>query len=90
MQSGWRSRTPLPSCSPRGEERAARLFGAAGALREAVGYHQAPRERALREPFLGAARSRLEEAKWEAALAAGRAMTFDDAAAYALEDAARS
>jgi hypothetical protein len=55
-----------------------------------VGYHQAPRERALREPFLGAARSRLEEAKWEAALAAGRAMTFEDAAAYALEVAAAS
>jgi tetratricopeptide (TPR) repeat protein len=71
------------------EERAARLFGATEALREAVGYHQAPRERALREPFLGAARSRLEEAKWEAAWAEGRAMTFEDAVAYALEDAGK-
>ena len=44
-------------CGSRGEaERAARLFGAAGALREAVGYQQAPRERALREPYLAAAR----------------------------------
>jgi hypothetical protein len=60
------------------------------ALREAVGYHQAPRERTLREPFLGTARSQLEKAKWEAALAAGRAMTFDDAGAYALEVAVRS
>ncbi len=81
----------LACSAARGEEgRAARLSGAAGALREAVGYHQAPRERALREPFLGAASSRLEEAKWGAALAEGRAMTFDDAVAYALEDAARS
>jgi predicted ATPase/class 3 adenylate cyclase len=81
----------LACSAARGDEgRAARLSGAAGALREAVGYHQAPRERALREPFLGAARSRLGEARWEAALAEGRAMTFDDAVAYALEDAARS
>jgi predicted ATPase/class 3 adenylate cyclase len=72
------------------EERAARLFGAAEAVREAVGYHQTPRESALREPFLGTVRSRLEEAKWEAALAEGRAMTFDDAVAYALEDARAS
>jgi hypothetical protein len=67
------------------EERAARLFGAAETLREAVGYNQAPRESALREPFLGAARSRLEEATWEAAWAQGRAMTFEDAIAYALK-----
>jgi hypothetical protein len=67
------------------EERAARLFGAAETLREAVAYNQAPRERALREPFLGAARSRLEEATWEAAWAQGRAMTFEDAIAYALK-----
>jgi hypothetical protein len=71
------------------EERAARLFGAAETLREAVAYNQAPRERALREPFLGAARSRLEEATWEAAWAQGRAMTFEDAIAYALEDAGK-
>ena len=71
------------------EERAARLFGAAETLREAVGYNQAPRESALREPFLGAARSRLEEATWEAAWAQGRAMTFEDAIAYALEDAGK-
>ena len=71
------------------EERAATLFGAAEALREAVGYNQAPRERTLRKPFLGAVRSRLEEAKWEAALVEGRAMTFEGAIAYALESAAK-
>jgi predicted ATPase/class 3 adenylate cyclase len=81
----------LACSAARGEEEwAATLLGATEALRASVGYHQAPRERALREPFLGAARSRLEEAKWEAALAAGRAMTFDDAAAYALGVAAGS
>jgi tetratricopeptide (TPR) repeat protein len=80
----------LACSAARGEEgRAARLFGAAEAVREAVGYHQTPRESALREPFLGTVRSRLEETKWVAALAEGRAMTFDDAVAYALEDAGK-
>ncbi len=37
---------------------------------------------------LGAVCSRLEEAKWEAALTERRAMTFEDAITYALEDAA--
>jgi hypothetical protein len=36
-------------------ERMARLFGAAKALREAVGYQQVPGERALCEPYLEAA-----------------------------------
>jgi hypothetical protein len=38
-------------------ERTARLFGAAEALRESVGYQQEPRQSALREPYLEAARS---------------------------------
>jgi tetratricopeptide (TPR) repeat protein len=80
----------LACSAARGEqERVARLFGAAEALRESVGYNQAPRERALRQPFLDAARSRLEEATWEAAWAEGRAMTFEDAIAYALEGAGK-
>src|SRR5215204_2591358 len=45
-------------------ERAAILFGAAEALREAVGYQQTPRERSLREPYLTTARSRVGEAAW--------------------------
>jgi ATP/maltotriose-dependent transcriptional regulator MalT len=69
----------------RGEaERAMRLFGAAEALREAVGYWQEHRERALREPYLTAARSRMDEASWESAFAAGQAMSFEEAAEYAL------
>ena len=54
------------SAAAQGEaERAAKLFGAAEALREAVGYQQAPRERALREPYLAAAYFRVGEADWE-------------------------
>jgi predicted ATPase/class 3 adenylate cyclase len=76
------------SASARGEaERVARLFGAAEALREAVGYRQEPREHALREPYLVAARPRLSEARWDAAWAEGRRLGFEEAIAYALEKA---
>ena len=66
-------------------ERAAKLFGAAQALREAVGYQQPPSARAVQEPYLVAARSRLEET-WEAALAEGRAMELEEAVEYALSE----
>jgi tetratricopeptide (TPR) repeat protein len=70
----------------RGEAgRAAKLFGAAEALREAVGYWQEPRERALREPYLRAVRSQIDEASWEPLFAEGQAMTFEEAAEYALQ-----
>jgi predicted ATPase len=76
------------SASARGEaERVARLFGAAEALREAVGYRQEPREHALREPYLAATRPRLSEARWDAAWAEGRRLGFEEAIAYALEKA---
>jgi len=65
-------------------ERAARLFGAAQALREAVGYQQTPREHALREPYLVDTRSQMNEVAWAEAWEAGRSMTFEDAIAYAL------
>jgi predicted ATPase/DNA-binding SARP family transcriptional activator/DNA-binding CsgD family transcriptional regulator len=69
----------------RGEiERAAKMFGAAQALHEAVGYHQPPEELALREPYLLATRSRLGEASWEAAFSEGQRMTFEEAVEYAL------
>jgi predicted ATPase/class 3 adenylate cyclase len=67
-------------------ERAARLFGAAEALREAVGWQLMPEEDALKEPYLGSARSQLDEASWEAAWAEGRGMTFNEAVSYALEE----
>jgi non-specific serine/threonine protein kinase len=66
-------------------ERAAKLFGAAQALREAVGYPQPPGERAVQEPYWVAARSRLEES-WEAALAEGRAMEVKEAVEYAISE----
>jgi predicted ATPase/class 3 adenylate cyclase len=67
-------------------ERAARLFGAAQAQREAVGYLHAPREYALREPYLAAARSSIGEAAWAEAWEEGHSMAFEDAIAYALEE----
>ena len=66
-------------------QRAAKLFGAAQGLREAVGYQQPPSVRAVQEPYLVAARSRLEE-RWEAVVAEGRAMGLEQAIDYALSD----
>jgi non-specific serine/threonine protein kinase len=75
------------SAASRGEaQRAARLFGVAQALREAVGYHQTPRERALGEPYLDAARSRLSEAEWEVEFAEGRNMGLEEAIEYAFSE----
>jgi predicted ATPase/class 3 adenylate cyclase len=71
-------------------ERAARLFGAGEALRQTVGYQHTSRERALREPYLAVARSRMQEAAWVRAWAEGLAMTFDEAVSYALEDEAEA
>jgi non-specific serine/threonine protein kinase len=71
-------------------ERAARLFGVSQALREALNYQQPPGEHALREPYLAAARSRLDESAWKAALSEGQAMTFEEAVSYALEAEAGS
>jgi predicted ATPase/DNA-binding SARP family transcriptional activator/DNA-binding CsgD family transcriptional regulator len=67
-------------------ERAARLFGATETLREAVGYQQIPEEDAWREPYLAAARSRLDEASWQEAWAEGRAMSMEQAIEYALSE----
>ncbi|HET7090040.1 MAG TPA: tetratricopeptide repeat protein [Anaerolineae bacterium] len=65
--------------------RSARLFGAAEALRENIGYHTSPGQRALYEHFVTAARAQLDEATFEAAWAEGRAMTLEQAIEYALE-----
>ena len=66
--------------------RAARLWGAADTLREVTGSPWAPLERRLHEPYLAAVRSGVDEADWRAAWEEGRAMTLEDAIAYALED----
>jgi non-specific serine/threonine protein kinase len=70
----------------RGAERAARLFGAAMALRDAVGYRQSSRHSALREPYLEDARSRLDAETWDAAFAEGRTMALAVAIEYALSE----
>jgi serine/threonine-protein kinase PknK len=71
----------------RGEaERAAKLFGVAEALSEAVGSQRVPEEDALREPYLAASRTQLDEASWRAAWAEGRAMSMERATEYALSE----
>src|SRR5215217_4615894 len=64
--------------------RAARLFGAAEALTEAIRYRIVPQERAVLEPYRASVRSRLGEEAWEEAAAEGGAMGLDRATAYAL------
>jgi non-specific serine/threonine protein kinase len=71
----------------KGEDpRAARLFGAAWALMEAIGYKHVPGEEALREPYVADVRSRMGEAAWEDALEEGRAMEPDAAVGAALSE----
>ena len=66
----------------RGEaEQAARLFGAA----EAAGYGHTPGQRALREPYLAAARSLTDEITWQATYAEGRSTAVDSAISRVLE-----
>ncbi len=67
-------------------ERAARLFGASEALPEAMGAPLEPGERAPQEPYLAAARSKLDEPSWQEAWAEGRAITLEEAISYALEE----
>ena len=65
--------------------RAARLWGAAEALREAIEIQDlAPVERRHYGTYIHAARDQLDEAAWKRAWAEGRAMTPEQAAAYGL------
>jgi ATP/maltotriose-dependent transcriptional regulator MalT len=65
-------------------ERAARLFGAAQALRDAIPTALFPAERADHERDLAAVRVDLTEERFSRAWSEGQAMTFDQAAEYAL------
>jgi non-specific serine/threonine protein kinase len=65
-------------------ERAGRLAGAAEALREEIGYELEPVDQAFRVRYLVEAREHLGEAALETIMAAGRAMTFEQAIEYAL------
>jgi hypothetical protein len=64
--------------------RAAQLWGAAGALREAIHACLPPNERPRYERALAAAQAQLDPATWEAAWAAGQALTPEQAIAFAI------
>jgi len=66
-------------------ERAAKLWGAAEALREVLTSPIFPAEQVRYEPPLTKARAQLGEAAWAAACIVGRAMPLAEAVAYALE-----
>ncbi len=65
--------------------RSARLWGAAEALREAIGTGLVPVERSYYGPYIAAARAQLAEEEWAKAWAEGRRMTPEQAVEYALE-----
>jgi hypothetical protein len=67
-------------------ERTALLWGAAQALREEIAAPMLENELPLHEPYWAFARSRLDEAAFEAAFEKGRNMALGEAIAYALED----
>ena len=67
-------------------ERAARLCGAAAALRVAIGAPLHPTERADYERTVAALRVALGDAAYEAAWAQGQALTLEQAIALALEE----
>ena len=71
---------------PEGTVRAARLLGAAEAQFEAIGAAMWPADRLEYERSVTAARAALSEEVFAAAWAEGRAMTLEQAVAYALED----
>jgi predicted ATPase/DNA-binding XRE family transcriptional regulator len=66
--------------------RAARLFGAAAALRERFGAATAPHDREFSERHIATARARIGEDAFAAAWADGAAMSLEDAIADALDE----
>lgn len=68
-------------------QRAARLFGAGEALLESIGGVLYPSDRIDYDRDVTAARAALDEATFNAAWQQGRAMTWEIAASYAVEDA---
>lgn len=66
-------------------ERAACLLGAASVVRETIGAPQPLPERLATEQAVAAARAALGEEGWAAAFTAGRALSLEQAFAYALE-----
>jgi hypothetical protein len=64
--------------------RAARLFGAAQVLREAIGVTLPPAERRDHNAALAVVRATLNPLSFQAAWNEGQIMTLDEAVAYAL------
>ena len=71
---------------PEGLRRAARLWGAAAAARQAVGLHMPPLDRTAYDRQVAAARAQCDEAAWETAWAEGQAMPLEQAITDALEE----
>jgi hypothetical protein len=67
-------------------QRAARLFGAAEGLREAIGAPVPPADRAEHDHSVAAVRSALGEAAFAAEWGEGQTMSLDEVVAYALND----
>jgi DNA-binding CsgD family transcriptional regulator len=65
-------------------KRAVRLWGTAQALRDDLGAPLPADQRTILEPYLTAARARLDKGAWEMAFAEGRAMPLEEAVEYAL------
>jgi predicted ATPase len=68
-------------------ERAARLLGASAGLSETTGYVLNPFDREVFDRYVASARGALDEERFSSAWAEGRAMTFEQAIAYALASA---
>ena len=87
----WSSAYALESLAPLADgqgdsERAARLFGAAEALRDAIGMPLNPSDRSGYERVVEAVRRRLDEEKFANAWMEGRAMAMEQAIEYALAE----
>ena len=67
-------------------ERAAKLFGALQAILEMTDYHFSPLDYAELDRHIQIARNQLGDVKFEALAAEGRAMTMEQAIAYALKN----
>ena len=74
------------ACAQDHPERAAQLLGAAEALREAIGVPLPPADRAQHGRHRERGRAKLGEEMFAAAWTEGRAMTLEQAVAYALEE----
>ena len=74
------------SCCQGDHQRAARLFGAAEAIRDANGAREVPLWQAIFDRDVADLRASLDDGAFRSAWAEGRAMTLEQAVAYALDE----